>query len=93
MYIFGLNHSQENKNFSLLQTAILAWLNTFPNKPWFFRVSSTSLLKTLWEKEKLLVKKPDFSFSHSVFYSFGELPAIFTKFEIVLCKLFRFGRV
>ena len=23
----------------------------FPNKPWFLRVCSTSLLKTLWEKE------------------------------------------
>ena len=30
-------------------------LNPFPNKPWFVRVCSTSLLKTLWEKEKLLV--------------------------------------
>ena len=30
-------------------------LNPFPNKPWFLHVSSTSLLKTLWEKEKLLV--------------------------------------
>ena len=29
--------------------------NPFPNKPWFLRVCSTSLLKTLWEKEKLLV--------------------------------------
>ena len=30
----------------------------------------TSLLKTLWEKEKLLIKS-NFSFSHSVFYLFG----------------------
>ena len=45
-------------------TAIL--LNPFPNKPWFLRVCSTSLLKTLWEKEKLLVTS-NFSFSHSVF--------------------------
>ena len=29
--------------------------NPFPNKPWYLRVCSTSLLKTLWEKEKLLV--------------------------------------
>ena len=28
----------------------------FPNKPWFLHVCSTSLLKTLWEKEKLLVQ-------------------------------------
>ena len=45
------------------------WLfpvNPFPNKPWFLRVCSTSLLKTLWEKEKLIVTS-NFSFSHSVF--------------------------
>ena len=47
-------------------------LNPFPNKPWFLCVCSISLLKTLWEKEKLLVTS-NFSFSHSVFYSFGEM--------------------
>ena len=30
----------------------------------------------------------NFSFSHSVFYPFGELSAIFIKFEIVAYKLF-----
>ena len=45
-------------------------LTLFPNKPWFLRVCSTSLLKTLWEKEKLLVMS-NFSFSHSVFYHYG----------------------
>ena len=39
---------------------------TFPNKPWFLLVCCASLLKTLWEKEKLLVTS-NFSFSHSVF--------------------------
>ena len=66
-------------------------LNPFPNKPWFLRVCSTDLLKTLWEKEKLLVTS-NFSFSHSVFYPFGEPSAIFNKYEIVVCKLFQFGR-
>ena len=66
--------------------------NPFPNKPWFLRVCSTSLLKTLWEKEKLLVTS-NFSFSHSVFYPFKELSAIFVKFKIVVCKVFEFGRV
>ena len=47
-------------------------VNTFPHKPWFLRVYSTSLLKTPWEKEKLLVTS-NFFFSHSVFYPFGEL--------------------
>ena len=48
------------------------------NKPWFLRVCYTSLLKTLREKEKLLITS-NFSFSHSVFYPFGELSAIFNK--------------
>ena len=48
--------------------------------------------KHCWEKEKLLVTS-NFSFSCSVFYPFGELPAIFVKFEIVVCKLFQFRRV
>ena len=59
-------------------------LNRFPNKPWFLRVYSINLLKTLWEKEKLLVTS-NFSFSHSVFYPFEELSAIFITFEIVVC--------
>ena len=36
---------------------------------------------------------PGFSFSCRVFYPFGELSAIFIKFEVVVCKLFHFGRV
>ena len=67
-------------------------LNPFPNKPWFLRVCSTRLLKTLREKEKLLVTS-NFSFSHSVFYPFGEHSATFIKFENVVCKVFEFGRV
>ena len=35
----------------------------------------------------------NFSFSHSVFYPFGELSATFIKFEIVVWKLFKFRRV
>ena len=45
-------------------------LNPFPNKPWFSRVCSSSLLKTLCEKEKMLVTS-NFSFSQHVFYLFG----------------------
>ena len=43
-------------------------------------------------KKKLLVMS-NFSFSHRVFYNFGELSAIFTMFKIVGCKLFQFGKV
>ena len=64
----------------------------FPNKPLFLCVCSTSLLITLWEKEKLLVMS-HFSFSHSVFYPDGEVSAIFLKFKFVVYKLFQFGRV
>ena len=35
----------------------------------------------------------NFSFSHSVFYLFREIFAIFIKFEIVVSELFEFGRV
>ena len=58
----------------------------------FLCVFSTGLLKTMWEKEKLLVTS-NFHFSHSVFHPFGELSAIFIKFRSVVCKLFQFGRV
>ena len=61
--------------------------NPFPNKPLSLRVGSESLLKTLWEKEKLLVTS-NFSFSRSVFYLFGELSFIFIELKVVVCKLF-----
>ena len=35
--------------------------NPFPNKPWILRVCTSSLLKTLWENDKLLVTS-NFSF-------------------------------
>ena len=58
-------------------------INFLANKPWFLCVCIKSQLKTLWEKEKLLVTS-NFSFSHSVFYPFGELSAIFINFRIVV---------
>ena len=70
---------------SFRQTA----LNPFKNKPWFLHVCSTSLLKTLRKKEKLLITS-NFSFSHSVFYLFAELSSIFIKFVILACVLFQF---
>ena len=56
-----------------------------------FYVFSASLSKTLLEKEKLLITS-NFSFSHSVFYPFGERSTILIKFEIVVCKFFQVGR-
>ena len=48
--------------------ALVCEFNPFSNKSWFLRVCSTSLLKTMWEKEKLLVTN-NFFFSHGVFLS------------------------
>ena len=45
------------------------WLNPFPHNDTFWLPLETSLLKTLWEKEKLL-ETSNFSFSQSVFYMF-----------------------
>ena len=66
------------------------FFNPFQSKPWFLRVCSTNSLKTLWEKEKLLVTS-NFSFCCSVFYLSEESSVIFIKFKIVVYKLFQFG--
>ena len=63
--------------------------NLFQDKPWFSHACSTSLVKTLWEKDQMLVTS-NFSSSHRVFYPFGEHSATFIKFKIVVCKLFEF---
>ena len=44
-----------------------------------------------FEKEKLLIMS-NFSFYLSVFYPFGEFSAIFIKFKMFICKLFKLGR-
>ena len=75
-----------------LKACYLKVLNPFPNKPRFLHVCSTSLSKTLWEKEKLLVTI-NFSFSHSVFYPFEGLSTILINLKLVVCKIFQFGRV
>ena len=74
---------------SLLLAGVITFsFNSFPNKPWFLRVySKLSLLKTLLEKEKLLITSNNF-FSNSVFFPFGTLSTIFIKFETVVYELF-----
>ena len=72
---------------------VLSLCNTYPQitlsqtNP----VCSRSLLKTLWEKEKLLVRS-NFSFFHGVFYPFGKLSVIFIIFEMGVFKVFLFRR-
>ena len=75
-----------------VENASLLLVKSFPKKPWFLCVCSASLLKTLWEKEKLLLTS-SFSFYHGVFYPFGYLSSIFITVKIVVCDLFQFGRV
>ena len=48
----------------------MSCIKPFPNKPLFLRVCSTSLLKTLWEKEELNMMR-NLSFSHIVFCFFS----------------------
>ena len=61
---------------------------TFSQTSPVFYIFAVQVLKTLWEKEKLLVKS-NFSFSHSIFLLFGELSAIFTKFKLKSANSFR----
>ena len=67
-------------------------LNPFPNKPLFLPICTRSLLKILWEKEKLLATS-NFFFFQRCFIPFWRTFCYFIKFEIVVCKLFQFGRV
>ena len=60
--------------------------------PWFSRVYSTNVFKTLWKKEKEIAFSEHFLLSHSVFCLSEEASAIFIKFEIVVCKLFQFKK-
>ena len=60
-------YCRQVKNQGLLGKELI--INPFRNKPWFLSVCNTSLSKTLWVKEELLVMS-NFSFSHCVFYLF-----------------------
>ena len=70
----------------------LGRLSLSQTSPAFYVSAVQVLLKTLWEKEKLLVTS-NFSFFHNIFYPFGEFSTIFIKCEIVVCKRCQCGRV
>ena len=53
-WVFLLPFCMFNGMIIDLKKIKLAFIS-FPNMPWFLRVYSTSHLKTLWEKEKLLM--------------------------------------
>ena len=64
--------------------------NPFPNKALFLHVCSTSLLKTIWEKEKLLIMS-NFSFFQSIFYPMGELSTISSSLKLSSANSFSLG--
>ena len=64
----------------------------FPKQSLVFTCLRYKSFENTGKREKLLVTS-NFSFSHSIFYWFGELSTTFIKFEIVVCNLFQFGRV
>ena len=66
-------------------------LSPFPMKPWFFRVDSISLLKTLGKGE--IAHDEQFFLFPLCFYPFGELTTIFIKFEIVVWNPIQLGTV
>ena len=80
LHISILKKKVKNRIFivTVFTVAVYTLLHPFPNKPRFSRVCSRSLLKTLWEKEKLLVTS-NFSFPPSflpiwmAFYRFHQI--------------------
>ena len=62
-------------------------VNPFPSKPWFLCVCNTSLLKTLWEKKKMLVMS-NFSFSQCFFYCLENFLSFSSKLKLSSAKTF-----
>ena len=72
--------------------SISQWSDTGPSWPSCLRFAGQVFWKHCGKRKKMLATS-NFSFSHSVFYLFGELYTFFIKFEIVVCKLFQFGKI
>ena len=81
--IFGNNHAkQRNLKITFVKNFCF---NPFQNKPLFLHVCNTCLLKTLWEKEKLLIMSNNSLFP-PCFLPLLELSATFIKFKIVVAN-------
>ena len=91
---FSISNSFLFLHFFLLckLISVNAKFNSLPHSPDFKRPCIRSLLKTLWEKEKLLVVSIS-SFSNTVFYTFQNKFQVFSHIYCVLCKCFTFGLV
>ena len=66
MSFINLKWLKKKERINLTAVVHIWHINPFPNKPWFLHVCCTSLLKTLWEKKKLLITS-NFSFSPQCF--------------------------
>ena len=73
------------------KVSLFVYVNPFPSKPWFLRVCRRSLFENTVGKGEI-ARNEQFLLFHGVFYPLEERSAIFIKFEIVVCKLFQFGR-
>ena len=80
----------KSKILSLGKGLKALFLNPFLEKSPSFTCLQHKSVENTVGKEKLLIMS-NFSFSHSVFYPFGELSAILSSSKIVVCKLFQFG--
>ena len=78
-----MSESGQNK-ISNFYPHVYLYLTLSQTSTGFLRVCSTSLENTVGKGEIAC---------DSVFYLFDGLSSIFIKFEIVVCKLFQFGRV
>ena len=65
----------------------------FPKQALVFTCLQYKSFKNIVGNGEIANVTSNFSFSHTVFYWFGELSAIFIQFEIVVCKLFEIGWV
>ena len=65
--------------------------NSLPHNPNFYQPRERSILKTSWEKEKMLVTSI-FSFSHNLFYPTKDRNRHFSNTAFVVCKCFQFGQ-
>ena len=81
--------SQWARTKLILDVSKFLWYEKFnpsPNKLWFYVFA----VQVFWKHCR---KRSNFTFSHIIFYPFGELSAICIKFKIVDCIPFQFGIV
>ena len=86
-----LLHIEQKKciNFHIKSLLRRLFLTLSQTTPWFYMSVEQVSRKQLGRKENLLVTS-NFSFSNSIFNTSGEFSTFFTKFGIVVCKLFQF---